>query len=389
MRTAEEISLILRNWPREFRPQTRDVVRDALLLCCALYGCKSAVMAWEEGEEPWLIIGRLSGDSFECVETVVDEYTPLVCSSVESLSFYQAVGGAAIASDGRRFDPDPELIHADFRRVYSVRAVISLPVRGDTISGRVFLLDPEHHSQELLLIGDVLGLLLATQFDCSSRAESEKRTAVAEERMRVARDLHDGLLQSFTGVVLQLETVHDILTEHPEKAHTMLTEVQANIMSDQRELRAYVEHLGPRRRTEMKFDFRERLEEWRERFEKQWSVKVSFDGEHVDPLVAAFLGQETLRLIQEAVTNSAKHGSASEATVILTTGDGRMCIEVADNGSGFPFHGRRTLEEIRNGAGGPFVLAQRVAALNGDMNVDSGENGARIEISIPLGWSGN
>jgi signal transduction histidine kinase len=64
-----------------------------------------------------------------------------------------------------------------------------------------------------------------------------------------------------------------------------------------------------------------------------------------------------------------------------------MIIEVSDNGGGFPFHGRRTLEEIRGGAGGPGVLAQRVAALNGDLIVESGENGARIEISVPLGFS--
>ncbi len=388
MRTAEEISSMLRSWPREFQLQTRDVIREALQSSCALYGCRSAVMVWEEAEEPWRVVGRFSEQTFECVEEAAGQYVPLVDDAVENLSFYQAGGGAAIASDGRRFDGAPGLIHPDLRRTCDMKAVVSLPVRGDTIDGRMFLLDPDHHSQELLLVGDVLGLLIAKQFDCTARVGSEKRTAVADERMRVARDLHDGLLQSFTGIVLQLETVHDILTEHPERAHAMLTEVQANIMSDQRELRAYVENLGPRRRTEMKFDFRERLDEWRTRFETQWNVKVSFDGERVDPLVAAFLGQETLRLIQEAVTNSAKHGSATAVAVTLTTVDGRMRIEVVDNGSGFPFHGRRTLEEIRNGAGGPFVLAQRVAALNGDMNVDSGENGARIEISIPLGWSG-
>ncbi len=388
MLTAEEISSILRNWPREFRPQPRDVARDALQSCSSLYGCRNAVMVWEEAEEPWRIVGRLSGETFNCVEEQAGRYEPLVDPAVENHSFYQAVGGAAITSDGRRFDGAPALIDPELRSTCEMKAVLSLPVHGDIIDGRIYLLDPEHHSQELLLVGDVLGLLIARQFECAARVESEKQAAVAEERMRVARDLHDGLLQSFTGIVLQLETVHEILTQHPERAHAMLTEAQANIMSDQRELRAYVENLGPRRRTEMKFDFRERLEEWRSRFEAQWSVKVSFNGERVDPLVAAFLGQETLRLIQEAVTNSAKHGAATEVDVTLTTAEGRMRIEVVDNGSGFPFHGRRTLEEIRGGAGGPFVLAQRVAALNGDLNVDSGENGARIEISIPLGWSG-
>lgn len=387
MRSNEEISLILRSWPREVRSATRDVIRDALQSCSQLYGCRSAIVAWEEAEEPWLVIGRLSGDALESEEKNATEYSPLVARDVENVSFYQSASGAALASDGRRFDNTP-LIHSTLAKICDIGPVVSLPLRAEAITGRMFLLDPEHHSQELLLIGDALALLISMSVDYSTHFDAEKKSAVAEERMRVARDLHDGLLQSFTGIVLQLETVHEILTEHPDRAHRMLTEVQAHIMSDQRELRAYVETLGPRRRAEMKFDFRDRLEEWRVRFENQWNVHVQFDGERVDPLVAALLGQETLRLIQEAVTNSAKHGSATEATVTLTTAEGKMRIEVADNGCGFPFHGRRTLEEIRNGAGGPFVLAQRVAALNGDMSVDSGENGAHIEISIPLGWSG-
>lgn len=387
MRSAEEISTILRSWPREVRSATRDVVRDALQSCSHLYGSRSAIVAWEEPEEPWLVIGRLSGDALDFEEKNANDYSPLVSAALESVSFYQSPSGAALASDGRRFENTP-LIHPNLTQTCDIGPVVSLPLRAEAMAGRMFLLEPEHHSQELLLVGDALALLISTSVDYSAHFDAEKKSAVAEERMRVARDLHDGLLQSFTGIVLQLETVHDILTEHPDRAHRMLTEVQAHIMSDQRELRAYVENLGPRRRAEMKFDFRERLDEWRGRFENQWNVRVDFDGERVDPLVAALLGQETLRLIQEAVTNSAKHGSATAVAVTLTTTEGKMRIEVADNGCGFPFQGRRTLEEIRNGAGGPFVLAQRVAALNGDMNVDSGENGARIEISIPLGWSG-
>lgn len=387
MSSAEEISAILRSWPRRLHSATRDVLADALQSCSALYGCRTAVAAWEDPEEPWLFIGRPSEGGLQTEEKNASEYSPLVDPAVENVSFYQPATGPATTSDGRGFE-GAQLIHESFRKLCCIDSAVSIPIPAEAITGRMFLLDSQHHSPELLLVGDVLALLVATTVDYAAHVDAAKKAAVAEERMRVARDLHDGLLQSFTGIVLQLETVHDILNDHPDRAHRMLTEVQAHIMSDQRELRAYVENLGPRRRAEMKFDFRERLDEWRLRFENQWSVRVAFDGARVDPLVAALLGQETLRLIQEAVTNSAKHGSATEVAVTLTTSEGKMRIEVVDNGCGFPFQGRRTLEEIRNGAGGPFVLAERVAALNGDMNVDSGENGAHIEISIPLGWSG-
>jgi signal transduction histidine kinase len=387
MSSLEEISSILRRWPRGFRPQHRDAARETLRSCAELYEASHAVMAWEESDEPWIVIASYSASEYDCIEGAADRFLPLTDPSIAEVSFSLSADGRIVTSAGQCIESGQSLVNQNLRNDYRIGAAVSLPVRGDTIEGRVFLLDAGNSTPEMLLVGEAIGALIAAQFDSATRMESQARDAVADERMRVARDLHDGLLQSFTGVVLRLETVHSILEENPDQARNMLTEVQASIMADQRELRAYVEKLGPRHRAEMKFDFRGRLDEWRERFEKQWNVSVRFDGERLDPLVAELLGHETLRLIQEAVTNSAKHGGASAVDVNLTTRDGRMIIEVSDNGGGFPFHGRRTLEEIRGGAGGPGVLAQRVAALNGDLIVESGENGARIEISVPLGFS--
>jgi signal transduction histidine kinase len=214
------------------------------------------------------------------------------------------------------------------------------------------------------------------------------REAVHEERLRVARDLHDGLLQSFTGAVLQLETVHDMIESKPAEAQQLITNIQGLIMADQRDLRSYVEQLRPRRRIDVPFDFLSRLTELRSRFESQWGIGVTIDNESVDPLVAHSLGPETFRLIQEAVTNAAKHGSASQIRVVLTTRDSRIWIEVTDDGHGFPFHGKLTLSEIRESGVGPSMLAERVAALNGDLALESTGSGARVQISIPLGFSG-
>lgn len=352
-----------------------------------LFGASKAVMAWEESDEPWIVIASYTPNEYECAEASSERYLPMTDPSIADVSFSLAGDGTIVTSAGQQITRGRVLINPHILSEHKIESAVSLPVRGDAIDGRLFLLDPEKDTPATLVAADLVGALIATQFDSAATMAEQAREAVAGERMRVARDLHDGLLQSFTGVVLRLETVHSILEEDPDKAREILTEVQASIMADQRELRAYVEKLGPRHRAEMKFDFRERLDEWRGRFEKQWNVAVTFDSDRLDPLLAELLGHETLRLIQEAVTNSAKHGGASTVAVTLTTSQDRMIIEVMDNGGGFPFHGRRTLEEIRAGAGGPGVLAQRVSALNGDLVVDSGENGSRIEISIPLGFS--
>jgi signal transduction histidine kinase len=74
--------------------------------------------------------------------------------------------------------------------------------------------------------------------------------------------------------------------------------------------------------------------------------------------------------------------------VRLSSGDDKMNIEVVDDGSGFPFHGRMTLAAIRESGVGPSMLAERVAALNGDLAIESSGSGARVEISVPLGFAG-
>ena len=90
----------------------------------------------------------------------------------------------------------------------------------------------------------------------------------------------------------------------------------------------------------------------------------------------------------DAVTTAAKHGSASHITVGLSTHDNRIWILVVDDGHGFPFHGKLSLAEVRESGVGPSMLAERVAALNGDLALESTGSGARVQISIPLGFSG-
>lgn len=366
----EETVRRLREWPRGLTLDQRTTVRQVLKACCTVFDAPRALLAWEEQEEPWLIVASLAGDSFTWSEEKPDHFLPLVDSSVEEIAFE----GDAIA------------IHGDFRAKFGLHDVISAPVFGESVQGRLFVVEPRERS---LLIAEIVGLLVERTLDYAVSIRASSRDAVREERIRVARDLHDGLLQSFTGVVLRLETIHSLIETKPAEARRMITDIEGVIMADQRELRSYVEQLRPRRRIDVPFDFHSRMEELRSRFETEWGVGVAFEIESgIDPLVAKSLGPETFRIIQEAVTNAAKHGSASHVRVRLSSGESRMNIEVVDDGSGFPFHGRMTLAAIRESGIGPAMLAERVAALNGELAVESSGSGAKLEISVPLGFAG-
>ncbi|MEO8036113.1 MAG: histidine kinase, partial [Acidobacteriota bacterium] len=353
----------MRRWPRGFIVDARSLVQHAAIACQEAFGCSRVVLAWEDEEEPWLIITSATAEEASWLEESPDRYPALVDPAVQEKAFY--AGPATAIAIERAVDPA-------FALAFGITSAYSAPLKGDSVEGRLFMVDPVDADELALPVVEALARLVESALDSISRVRTERGAAVTMERFRVARDLHDGLLQSFTGVVLRLETVHDILERDPGRARELLTEVQGSIMGDQRELRGYVEQLRPRRRkTQDTFDFVARTDDLRVRFERQWGVRVTMDVAEVDPLVWRALGQETFRLIQEAVANAAKHGTATEVGVVIRTEEGALQIQVADNGTGFVRQGIMTLDGIRQSGVGPGVLAERVTALNGDMTVNS------------------
>ncbi|HEV8661424.1 MAG TPA: histidine kinase [Thermoanaerobaculia bacterium] len=381
-----EIGAKLRRWPRRITPDQRSLAAECLERCCDLFDATQALLLIDDGDEPWLNIASRSKDEFRWREDEHLRLESVVAAELAPRSFYVGARDQVRFADARARHV-ARAVHPRIRKEIGRGPILSVPIVAESLQGRLFISAPKLDLEAALLIAEPLSTVLAIQFEASSQLRTTVRDAVDQERVRVARDLHDGLLQSFTGVVLQLETVHSMLDNDPQNARRVITETQGLIMSDQRELRRYVEQLRPRPLSgETKFDFAERLEDLRSRFASQWGISLVFDVTDVDPVISGFIGQETFRLIHEAVTNSAKHGRASVVRVGVHTVGSEMHIEVADNGTGFPFHGRLTLDEMRESRTGPTVLAERVSSLNGTLTVDSTESGAVVTMTVPLGF---
>lgn len=389
MKGIEEICAKLRSWPLHVGADYRTLSCECAEAARELFGAEKAILVFSEGDEPWLLMAAAEprGTSWREAEELE---TSLVDDSLADVSFlYQPGESRIVASDGGR-RAVAGAIHPLILAEHDEVPILTIPTGSEESRGRLFVFAPDAEEKAMLAIADAVGTLISIRFEATGQRAMAVADAVRDERERVARDLHDGLLQSFTGVVLQLETIHNTLEMHPEDARRMITDTQAMIMADQRELRRFVEELRPRKtRRDAPFDFPARLEDLRTRFETQWGVRLVFDVDRIEPFVGAFLGQETFRLIYEAVTNAAKHAHASDVRVGVRTDDSEMRIEVADNGSGFSFQGRLTLEEMRERGVGPTTLADRVHSLNGKLVVDSTESGSTVTISVPLGWGGN
>ena len=215
-------------------------------------------------------------------------------------------------------------------------------------------------------------------------AEELARTVAMEERVRLARDLHDGVLQSMTGFGLQLATVRRRLGESPELVAKSLEELQQQIASEQRDLRFFIDEVRPPRgESGVGKPLGDRLRDLADRIEREWGLRVDLEMDEA-PSVPEPLGREIYHLAREGLVNAARHAHASSARVELgDPGSGGVEIRVADDGRGFPFRGRFDDRELRDAGDGPRSLLERIQSLGGTMILDSEANGSCLTITLP------
>ncbi|MFA6957094.1 MAG: histidine kinase [Thermoanaerobaculia bacterium] len=217
----------------------------------------------------------------------------------------------------------------------------------------------------------------------SSTGESRKE-AVSLERARLARDLHDWLLQSMTGVALQLQTLHRLIDRDTSLAHDRLQEIQQAVTKEQRELRHFIESLDPRKPLgEEKQELVARLRDMASRISSHWSIDVVLEADPVVQLVPEALHPEIFGIVTEAVANAARHSSCSTVWVSIQRGAGVVSIRVADDGRGFAFTGRHDLEQLVAARRGPITLKERIQSLGGDLTIESSASGSVLYLSVP------
>jgi len=210
-----------------------------------------------------------------------------------------------------------------------------------------------------------------------------ENAAMLSERLRLARELHDGLLQSLTGVVLQLEATSQLVEDNPQAARERLREIRDLIVEEQRELRNLVDDM--KRTTPVSIfshvDLAAALEKVCRRVSR-WGPRVEFrrpDSGRVSRTVA----DQVYRLVEEALSNITRHARARVAKVDVELQHDRVRIVVEDDGCGFPFHGRYDLSTLNERSQGPVSLKERVASLNGTLILTSTLSGSRLDIDVP------
>lgn len=194
-----------------------------------------------------------------------------------------------------------------------------------------------------------------------------------DERRALAQELHDQIGQLLTGLRFQLEAARDAAASPP------LNEALTTTGELLRSVRELTLQLRPRMLDDL--GLRPALE-WQTRiFQHQTGLQVELELTLPDRRLAAELETTVFRMVQEALTNVARHSAAKTAVVTVTADDTALQVEVADRGRGFDTR----LAFARRDSLGLAGLAERVRLAGGQLEVFSATGqGTRLHAEFPL-----
>ncbi len=198
------------------------------------------------------------------------------------------------------------------------------------------------------------------------RYDAEK--ARESERQRIAADFHDGPLQSFISFQMRLEIIKKLLVRDQTAAAEELVQLQDLCKSQVNELRTFVRSMRP---VDVDGSLSATLRRVVQQFQKDTGVPCTFvSSDFVEPAEPE-VSLELLQIVREALYNVQKHSAATRVAVTVEKSEDALQIAIEDNGTGFPFSGRFSLDELELLRLGPASIKRRVRTLGGDLLLDS------------------
>lgn len=268
--------------------------------------------------------------------------------------------------------------HPPMRSLLAVPIICKGPFRGNLYLAEKATAPRFSKEDEETL--DRFATAAATAIDNAHLHVQLRSLAIAEERVRIAREMHDGMAQilAYVNAKAQAVQAHLARGRHEEAGRQLdqLADAARDVYTDAREgINALRTELGPG------LSFRSALEEYLERWESQSGItpRLTVEGELQLP---ANVELQLLRIIQEALSNARKHSGAKMVDIEMRQRDGWVFARVTDNGSGFDPRGRKKSDFPRFGLA---IMRERAESIDGRLEVRSKPGaGTQVRIEIPL-----
>jgi two-component system NarL family sensor kinase len=237
-------------------------------------------------------------------------------------------------------------------------------------------------SREELRLLSTIAYQLGIAIERARLAEESTRLARAEERARIAREIHDTLAQGLTAIGLDLEGALRHLESSPERARERLERALGMTRESLEEARRSV--LDLRAAPLAGKPLPEALAALARAVTSETGVRVHVRSSEA-PGLPLRIEAELFRIAQEGLANVRKHARAKEVQITLRASAGRIRMSIADDGAGFD---ARTAE-AREAGYGIQGMKERARLLGGQLRVLSRPgSGTTVSVSVPLPLQG-
>ena len=278
---------------------------------------------------------------------------------------------------------DPEVDQDEARRL-GVRTGLYVPLvaRGRAI-GIVAVHDKlgaePRFSDGDLRLAEIFAARAAVAVDLSERVERDTVRRVVEaqelERRRLARELHDETGQALTSILLGLKAIRAASSD--ARAERAEADVRKLVVQALQDVRALAVELRPSALDD--FGLVPALERLAATFEERSGIRTVVESSLGDERLPAETETVLYRLVQEALTNVAKHAGAGRVDIVLTRRPGGVSAIVEDDGSGFE------AGETREDALGLVGMRERLALLGGTLAIESArDEGTALVAYVPV-----
>ncbi len=206
--------------------------------------------------------------------------------------------------------------------------------------------------------------------------EQIQRLAVVDERERISKDLHDGIVQSIYAVGLSLEDVAELMAEDPSEVVRRVERAIDSLHLAIRDIRNFIFGLRPEllSGTTLMGGLAAIVEEFRHNSMIDVELQAGeFEHEPTPDATAHLLG-----IVNEALSNIARHSGASRASIVTTDDDHGLRLSVTDNGRGFDPSVAASL-----GHQGLANMRSRAVGIGATIDIDSGTAGTTVLVILP------
>jgi signal transduction histidine kinase len=207
-----------------------------------------------------------------------------------------------------------------------------------------------------------------------------RNLAVLEERERISKELHDGVIQSIYSVGLNLQGARSLLGDHPDRASQRIDDAINELDSVVRDVRNYIFELRPRVVEERGFE--EAILGLVRELEVNTTAHTTAE---LAPSCGGALGPSgqahVIQIVREILSNIARHAHATEVRLRADARDGQFLLDVEDNGAGFDPSVPSRGHGLRN-------MAARAAAIGGKIEISPRDGGGmrhRVRVELPPG----